>query len=986
MNGAMRLCLLLVFCSTLFAETGVRILFGVGDREASKWDGGLTVSAPAQVASMEAWRADQGDELLAGHRWKLSVHRIRLFGAAAVRPFVANGVLLQLKGDSAATEVKVETAQGNFTFKLGDLAFGKALVQLNGRVQVDRIPVTAALTNDKEEQDYPAAARAANGDVWVAYLQFKHHPDHDAMRHTPDKFDWLTAKPGGDQILVKRWRNGAWSAPIAVSDAGGDLYRPAVAVDAKGRAWAFWSANDNGNFDLFARAIDGDKPGAVIRLTKTAGTDMDPVATTDSTGRVWVAWQAWRNGRAQIHAAVQKGDGFGAPFPISAQSGNEWNPAIAAAASGRVTIAYDSYRNGHYDIYAKTMEGGKWTPEFPLAATPAYEAYASIAYAGDGTLWASYEEGGERWGKDFGADESSGVAIYAGRAVRLTGIRPDGSRVQTQSDPGTVMPGVPGPVIDIATRQVDNDAWLKPRPDAWKNRGATRATNSGPVPRNTMPRLAADPSGRLWLAFRSMHPTRWSPLGTVYSEHLVSVAGSQWTGSIFVSHSDNILDNRPAMVATGPGALLMIGSADGRFAFRPMSYFPGQRVMMPGDVELTVDPHNNDLWTNAVTLEPGSGPVATKAASAATGAALNNEDRAEQTQVATARAYRMKTKNGTLQLLRGEFHRHSEISMDGGGDGTILDQYRYMIDASYMDWVGCCDHDNGNGREYSWWISQKLTDLFHSAGKFMPMFSYERSVAYPEGHRNAVFAQRGVRPLPRLPRTTDTPVLKAPDTQMFYRYLKQFRGIVASHTSGTNMGTDWRDNDPEAEPAVEIYQGDRQNYEMPGAPRTNTEDDSIGGWRPKGFVNLALEMGYKLAFQASSDHISTHMSYCNLLVKEPTREAIMDAFGKRHLYGATDHIIAEFRSGDYIMGDAFSTATPPQFSVKLQGTGPFKKIHVIKDNKYVYSTEPGTATVNFTWRDTQPVAGKTSYYYVRGEQADGEVVWISPMWITYTGR
>jgi hypothetical protein len=27
------------------------------------------------------------------------------------------------------------------------------------------------------------------------------------------------------------------------------------------------------------------------------------------------------------------------------------------------------------------------------------------------------------------------------------------------------------------------------------------------------------------------------------------------------------------------------------------------------------------------------------------------------------------------------------------------------------------------------------------------------------------------------------------------------------------------------------------------------------------------------------------------------------------------------------------------------------------------------------------VKGKTSYYYVRGEQANGELVWASPMWI-----
>ena len=83
---------------------------------------------------------------------------------------------------------------------------------------------------------------------------------------------------------------------------------------------------------------------------------------------------------------------------------------------------------------------------------------------------------------------------------------------------------------------------------------------------------------------------------------------------------------------------------------------------------------------------------------------------------------------------------------------------------------------------------------------------------------------------------------------MLYSYLKYFHGIAAAHTSATGMGTDWRDNDPAAEPVVEIYQGDRQNYEMPDAPRSNSEKDSIGNWRPKGFVSLALAKGYKLGF------------------------------------------------------------------------------------------------------------------------------------------
>jgi hypothetical protein len=249
-----------------------------------------------------------------------------------------------------------------------------------------------------------------------------------------------------------------------------------------------------------------------------------------------------------------------------------------------------------------------------------------------------------------------------------------------------------------------------------------------------------------------------------------------------------------------------------------------------------------------------------------------------------------------------------------------------------------------------------------------------------------VFVQRGIRPLPRLPKVDEATPGKAPDTQMFYDYLRAFNGVVASHTSATNMGTDWRDNDPRVEPVVEIYQGDRQNYEMPGAPRSNTADDSIGGWRPKGFVNLALEMGYKLGFQASSDHISTHMSYCNLFVRDATREAVLDAFQKRHVYGSTDNILADVRCGDHMMGDVFNSAQAPELKVKLEGTAPFAKVHVIRDNKYVYTTEPKRASVEFTWRDNSPVAGKASYYYVRGEQEDGELVWASPMWITYTGK
>jgi hypothetical protein len=245
--------------------------------------------------------------------------------------------------------------------------------------------------------------------------------------------------------------------------------------------------------------------------------------------------------------------------------------------------------------------------------------------------------------------------------------------------------------------------------------------------------------------------------------------------------------------------------------------------------------------------------------------------------------------------------------------------------------------------------------------------------------------RRGIRALPR----SETPVLQgtkekgSPDTKLLYAYLKHFGGMCASHTSATNMGTDWRDNDPDVEPVVEIYQGHRHNYELPGAPRSPTRETQIGGFEPDGFVSLALAKGYKLGFQASSDHVSSHISYGILLAEDASRQGIIDAFKKRHCYGATDNILVEVRSGEHLMGDAFDTNQRPTLAIRVRGTQPVAKIHVLRDCKYIHTAEPKQDDVKLSFTDADAPAGKTSYYYIRVEQVDGNLAWSSPMWITY---
>ena len=192
---------------------------------------------------------------------------------------------------------------------------------LDGRVQVDRVPAVARITDTPDEQDFPSAALDNKGNAWVTYVEFRHAKNHNAIRADHDQpitdFDPLHEATGGDQILVRRYDGRNWSAPIAITDAGIDLYRAAIAVDGTGQPWVFWAQNDNGNFDIWARVIEAGQPGAHVRISREAGSDVDPVATTGADGRVWVAWQGWRDGKASIFAASQRGNAFSPPATVS---------------------------------------------------------------------------------------------------------------------------------------------------------------------------------------------------------------------------------------------------------------------------------------------------------------------------------------------------------------------------------------------------------------------------------------------------------------------------------------------------------------------------------------------------------------------------------------------------------------------------------------------------------------------------------------------
>jgi hypothetical protein len=917
----------------------LQITLGLKDTEQVTWKGQVSVSE-GHVLAVEIERASRASTA-EGTRFSVSAARqataakkAKKKKAAEEMPLAPARLRVMLDAPPQAT-VKVETSQGDFSFALAELQPKTAKTFLDGQASVQGEEGAVRLTPRETEDDFPVVAKGPGGAVWLAYVEYTPGPPVNMERIQSAGFDVLVPKGHGDRIRLMHFHNDAWQRMPDATDGGQDVWRPTITVDGKGVVWVMWAQNVDGDWEIFSRRFTpptGAAKGAwsaIERVTKSPGSDFHTVSCTDSTDKVWLAWQAWRNGNYEILLASAGSDGkWSEPKTISTSKANDWSPAIAADSKGRVYVAWDSYDRDNYDVQLHVA--GPQTKTISVADSPRFEARPSLYCDASDRLWIAYEEGDEQWGKDYassdgfrkvGLEKNPGFALYVNRTVKVKCL------------------------VDGTLKQPAGEL------EAGFGKTLTRG--------KSVPRLAGDAAGGVWLLVRH-HPLAAGG-GETWHSYALRYNGREWSAPRHLTNSSNLLDNRPALAAVGNG-LLVVYSGDDR--------------------ERTQDRDQDDLFSAILTTPDETFDVELADNQPAPAATVATVHPNEAENIARLRAQRVTVGDKELRLLRGEFHRHTEYTAHRDQDGLLEDAWRYALDASNMDWMGDGDHDNGFGHEYMWWQVQKITDLHQNPPSFVSVMSYERSNTYPNGHRNVIMPVRGIRPLPR-GNLQGTPETGTPDTKLLYNYLKHFGGMCASHTSGTNMGTDWRDNDPDVEPVVEIYQGHRHNYEHFGAPRSPTAETQIGGYQPPGFVWNALEKGYVLGFQSSSDHVSTHMSYAIVLAEDTSRQAIIDAFKQRHCYAATDNVLLIVRSGEHLMGDKFKTDQRPKLTIQAYGTTPIAKLHVVRDNKYIYTVEPKTREVQreFTDMDAQP--GKTSYYYVRVEQDDGNLAWASPMWITY---
>ena len=95
-----------------------------------------------------------------------------------------------------------------------------------------------------------------------------------------------------------------------------------------------------------------------------------------------------------------------------------------------------------------------------------------------------------------------------------------------------------------------------------------------------------------------------------------------------------------------------------------------------------------------------------------------------------------------------------------------------------------------------------------------------------------------------------------------------------------------------------------------------------------------------------------------------------------------DNIILDVRMGSHFMGDEFEARKADPIRIKASGTVPIARVLVIKDNKVIYTVEPKTKDVSFSFTDTGDVTGR-HFYWVRVEQENELLAWSSPFFVNY---
>jgi hypothetical protein len=369
------------------------------------------------------------------------------------------------------------------------------------------------------------------------------------------------------------------------------------------------------------------------------------------------------------------------------------------------------------------------------------------------------------------------------------------------------------------------------------------------------------------------------------------------------------------------------------------------------------------------------------------------------------------------RLYWGMIHGHTETS---DGLGTLDHYLSYMRDECRLDFGATGDHDHVQETSEDMWLATREAVARHNEpGRFVAILGYEWAKwrRNGDGDRN-VYYLADDRPMYR---SNDGHYPTPPD--LFEALADETAIVIPHHTASCGNFCDFKDHDPTRERLIEIYSiwGNSErsfrdgNPYPPRPPRSSplaASPDPAAGEMPCGFVQRALELGWRVGFTAGGDDHNGHAGdeirsgynhwvygagLFGVWATELTRPAVWDALWNRRTVATTGaRIICRFTLDGRPMGSELQASEHSgarRIRVEVRGTAPIERIEVVRNNRDVHAASPCAPDAELDWEDPAPLAEVNlppasfaaepfTFYYVRITQADGQMAWASPVWIS----
>ena len=375
----------------------------------------------------------------------------------------------------------------------------------------------------------------------------------------------------------------------------------------------------------------------------------------------------------------------------------------------------------------------------------------------------------------------------------------------------------------------------------------------------------------------------------------------------------------PSVVAPGETFTLSVRGRDAYFN-RAVDGHPALRILNGSDVLARVPASDQAISQVEVSLpEPGAYHLVVETRDGSVSGAVNPI---------------LVTADDREKIYWGDTHGHSGFAE---GIGTPDRFMTWARDDARLDYVTHSEHDIWMD-DYEWEVLRENVKRYTEEGAFIAYLGYEWTVRNLRGgHHNVLFRTPEGRE--RIP------------VQFFSTLSRLYQGLRASADPEdvviiphAHQAGDYRLNDPELEPLVEIM-SQHGNFE----------------W----FGRMYLSHGHQVGFVAASDNHISQPGYSSpknsslaqrgglgaILAAEKTTDAIFDGMKALKAYATTgDRIILDLAVNGTGMGQRGPFAEERTISGRVIGTAPVESLTLIRNDEVIwtqdYLTDPDPETAD----------------------------------------